>query len=117
MPLDTCGKLTLDGQLYQHIYQSDKPLLKALIENYEIFAPRVSWMQCDFYRERSTTLFDNVAVHMAYSEDFLEFEEMRIAVSDDGITRIDSEGAAAQVAIRWTDMAAMQRDMVERLLS
>ena len=40
------------------------PLLRAVIESYCVFAPRVSWMECDFFATRSTTLFDCVAVYL-----------------------------------------------------
>ena len=42
-------------------YAAD-PQLRALIENYCLFAPRVVWMPCDFFALRSTILFDWVAV-------------------------------------------------------
>ncbi len=62
-PLDTCDLVSLTGAKYHAIWSAtNDPLLRALIENCCIFAPRVSWMRCDFFATRSTTLFDCVAV-------------------------------------------------------
>src|SRR5262249_30725302 len=63
-PLDTCGIAILRGDKYARIFNSDDPLLKAVIENYQLWAPRVKWFaeQKVNVHERSSVLFDPVAV-------------------------------------------------------
>ena len=117
-PLDTCGLVNLDGDNYHRIWcATGDPLLRAVIENYCIWAPLVPWMECDFFTTASSTLFDDVAVHMAYDQQYLEFEEIRFSITDDGFTRRDPEGSfTAKVAIRWKDQEAFEKAMTERLL-
>ncbi len=116
-PLDTCGLVTLTGENYHRVWSATHdPVARAVIENYCIFAPRVRWMHCDFFALRSTVLFDCVAVHLAESEAFLEIEPVRFRITD-GFTVADPEGPfQARVAMRWTDRAAFEKHLTDRLL-
>jgi inosine-uridine nucleoside N-ribohydrolase len=117
-PLDTCGSVSLSGADYHAIWSATTdPLLRALIENYCIFAPRVTWMNCDFFATRSTTLFDCVAVYLAGDERLVETEPVHLRVTDDGFTVRDSVGPAARVALRWKDRAAFEHQLAQRLLN
>lgn len=117
-PLDTCGSMTLEGENYHRIWSStNDPLLRAVIENYCIWAPRVPWMECDFFTQKTSVLFDDVAVLMAYSDDFINYEEIQFSVSDKGDTLRDPDGAyRAKVAISWKNKAAFQDFLTKRLL-
>ena len=117
-PLDTCGIVGLEGANYHAIWSATSdPMLRALIENYCIFAPRVTWMKCDFFATRSTTLFDCVAVYLAYSEKLVEIESVTFNVTDDGFTRRSASGPfRARVALRWKDLAAFKEHLTHRLL-
>ncbi|MET0263814.1 MAG: nucleoside hydrolase [Rariglobus sp.] len=117
-PLDTCNFAILSGKNYQRVWISTAdPAIRALIENYCIFAPRVGWMHCDFFTERSTILFDCVAVYLAYAEDWVETETVRFQITDDGFTVRDEAGPyTARVALRWRDLDAFHNDLTERLL-
>ena len=117
-PLDTCNFAILDGQNYHRIWcATDDPMLRALIENYCIFAPRVTWMHCDFFTLRSTVLFDCVAVYLAYAEDFVKTEEMRFNITGDGFTVRDEAGDfTARIALEWRDLEAFHDHLTERLL-
>jgi len=117
-PLDTCGSIEISGDAYRGIWSAtDDPLLRAVIESYCLFAPRVTWMTCDFFAVRSTTLFDCVAVYLAFSEEGLRTEPLSFAITDDGFTKRSTaaEAVRARVALRWTDRAAFERGFVERL--
>ncbi len=114
-PLDTCGLVFLDGERYKKIYNSEKPILKALIENYKIWAKLVTWTKVDS-ENHSSTLFDTVAVYLAYSHEFLEIEPIKIKVTDDGYTVPDEKGDEILVAIRWKDLNAFLDHLVERLM-
>ena len=117
-PLDTCGLAVLDGPLYHRIWSATHdPSLRALIENYCVFAPRVGWMHCDYFALRSTVLFDCVAVYLAYSEDLVETETIRYRVTDDGHTVPDPSGdCVARVALRWKSLDAFHEHLAGRLL-
>ena len=117
-PLDTCGLAVLDGENYRRVWSATTdPMLRALIENYCLFAPRVTWMHCDFFAVRSTVLFDCVAVYLAYAEDLVEAERVRFDITGDGFTRREERGPfSARVALRWRDPAAFHDHLASRLL-
>lgn len=114
-PLDTCGLVVLDGQRYQQVYQSKNPMLKALIDNYKIWARNVNWMTVDFETTRSSVLFDTVAVYLAYSTDLVDMEPVRLRVTDDGLTVPDPAGDIVQAALRWRSLESYYDHLLERL--
>jgi inosine-uridine nucleoside N-ribohydrolase len=117
-PLDTCNFAVLAGEHYHRIWSATgDPALRALIENYVLFAPRVNWMHCDFFAVRSTILFDCVAVYLAYAEAFVETETMHFRITDDGSTVQDATGpCTARVALRWKNIEAFHAHLTDRLL-
>ncbi len=118
-PLDTCGIVSVTGARYHAIWSAtDDPVLRALIENYCIYAPRVTWTKCDFFATRSTTLFDCVAVYLAYAEELVEVETVSFDVTADGFTRRAANGPLkARVALRWKNLAAFEDHLTKRLLA
>ena len=116
-PLDTCGNVSIAGSDYRAIWSSTAdPILRSLVEGYCIFAPRVTWMHCDFFTTRSTTLFDCVAVYLASSEALVEVESLRLRIADDGSTLRDPQGLPVRVALRWKDRAAFEHQLARLLL-
>ena len=117
-PLDTCGLAILDGENYRRIWSATTDsMMRALVENYCLFAPRVTWMHCDFFAVRSTVLFDCVAIYLAYAEGLVEIETVRFTITDDGFTRRDANGPyTARVALRWRNLAAFHDHLTSRLL-
>ena len=118
-PLDTCGLVNLDGENYRRIWSAmDDPLMRAVIENYAVWAPRVPWMNALSLLTHSTsTLFDDVAVYMAYGDDFIEYETIRFRITDEGHTVRDPQGPhEAEVAIRWTDIEGFKTWLTGRPL-
>lgn len=117
-PLDTCGLVILKGDKYQKLYQHKSAALRALMENYRIWLPRASWMKPDYpWETRSTTLFDTVAVYLAFSEALVEMEDLPIRVTDKGMTVIDPSKRSIRCATRWKNIEAFEDLMVERLLT
>jgi inosine-uridine nucleoside N-ribohydrolase len=117
-PLDTCGSVGLRGEQYHAIWSATAdPMLRALIESYCIFAPRQTWMRCDYFATRSTTLFDCVAVYLAYTEARLRVETVSFDVTPDGFTRRSANGPfRARVALQWTDRPGFEAQLADRLL-
>ncbi len=112
-PLDTCGLVKLKGEKYRAVCDCPDPLTRAVIENYRI------WLG-DKPDTESSILFDTVAVHLAYSTEFLVMEDVGVRVTDDGFTVEDTDrlGGAKRmhVAIDWKDLAAYEDYLVERLV-
>lgn len=107
-PLDTCGKIRLRGPKYAAITGSRDPLMQAVIENYRI------WLNGKPDVE-SSILFDTVAVHLAYSTEFLDMKKMRLRVTDDGFTVPDNQGNPGNVAFDWTNLGGFEDALVGRL--
>jgi len=117
-PLDTCGIVYLEGERFQKVWQSTDPTVRALMQNYQAWrAAREKKKAAELDPpNRSSTLFDTVAVYLAITEKLLEMETLRLVVSDDGFTRIDAAGRPAHCAMKWTDLGAFQDDLVRRLI-
>lgn len=117
-PLDTCGIVTLKGERCEKVFSSERPLMKALMENYRAWLKKVTWLtEKPDPSKASTTLFDTVAVYMAFSEKWLAMEDLPLKVTDDGMTVIDDEGAVIRCATGWQDMEAFKDLLVERLIA
>ncbi len=116
-PLDTCGLVTLTGELYAAVRDSQDPLAQAILENYRLWLPHIDWLPDETDPEvASTVLFDIVAVYLAFAEDWVEIEELGLRVTDEGMTIEDPTGSKTRVALRWKDQKALERQIVERLV-
>jgi inosine-uridine nucleoside N-ribohydrolase len=116
-PLDTCGFVVLGGTNYQRLLHSKDPMIQALLENYRIWSGLVTWMKADFFEQHTSTLFDTVAVYMAYDGSLLEFETVPISVTDKGMTVRDvANGRPTRCAMRWKNLDAYEAALTARLL-
>jgi inosine-uridine nucleoside N-ribohydrolase len=114
-PLDTAGTIRLEGERYRRVVVSQKPEIRALLENYRIWAPRVDWTQVD-PDVGSSVLFDTLAVALAVDNRWVDVDEVRLEVTDDGWTRRSEEGTRVRAALRWVDREAYYDWLVDRLL-
>ena len=115
-PLDTCGLVVLEGEHYQQIRQSENPILRAVMENYDIWSTLNEHMALD-PNIKSSTLFDTVAIYLAYADDLLEMEEVSISTTDEGINVIDPTGPKVKAALRWRNLDKYYDHMTQRLLA
>ena len=115
-PLDTCGLLKITGERYAAVRDSTDPLAQAIIENYRLWLPNIDWEpETTDPDVASTTLYDVVAVYLAFAEDLVEIEEIGLRVTDEGLTIEDEAGRPARCALRWRDMRGLERQIVDRL--
>lgn len=117
-PLDSCGVVVLRGEPYRRVAQSNRPLAAAVMENYRIWAGLVDWMHVspEDVATHSSTLFDTVAVYLAYAEELLTMETVKLQADGEGYTRPCEEGVSVRVATGWRDLSAFYDHLVERLL-
>lgn len=117
-PVDTCGSVVLRGEAYArfaaHAGARPQSLAAAVLETYRLWLPAVG-RNPDRWRDRSTVLFDTVAVYLAFSEAGLAMETLPLAVRDDGLTALDPAGDPVRVAAAWTDYPAFEALLVDRL--
>jgi len=118
-PLDTCGRVQLDGELYARVRDSKDPLLQAVVENYRLWCPHLEWCAKDseHVTARSSTLFDTVAVYLATSRELVETETTGVRVTDDGMTVPDPSERPWEWAVRWKSLEDFETLLVDRLTS
>jgi inosine-uridine nucleoside N-ribohydrolase len=112
-PLDTCGLVSLTGEKYQAVRHCADPVVQALMENYRVWLERRE--KAEVFDVRSSTLFDTVAVYLAFTEELLVMKEMGIRVTDDGHTVPDENAKRMRVALEWKDLGAFEDFLVARL--
>ena len=113
-PLDTCGFVKVIGDAYRRLVKAEDPLTRALVENYRVWCRalgREAW-----FADGSSILFDTVAVHLAYSDEHLVMENLRLTIEDDGLTAVSPRGRPVRAATEWTDKEAFQASLVDRLV-
>lgn len=115
-PLDTCGSIYLEGARWQKLLaHADNPVVGAILENYR------HWLVAakqDFalLENRSSCLYDTVAIYLALAEENLIFERLPIKADDKGFTRIDpARGRQMDCATGWVNKEAYLDFLTERL--
>ena len=115
-PLDTCGLVHLRKDKYRRVRDANNPIAQAIIENYRYWcAARTKPGQPSAAESRSSTLFDTVAVYLAFSDALLKMEKLGIRVTDDGLTVIDETAKKMAVATAWKDLDRFEDFLVDRL--
>jgi len=108
-PLDTCGLIRLSGRKYQLVLESADLLARAVIENFRAFRAGKP------IEGESSTLFDCVAVYLAFSRALVEMKSIGVRVTDDGSTVPDDAAPRVDCALAWKDMEAFKDMIVTRL--
>lgn len=110
-PLDTCGLVQLSGPRFQVLDRSGDALVKAVLDNYRIWAKKDTVTQ-------SSILFDAVAVYLALpgAKPLVSFEEMKISVNSEGFTIPDPKGVPMSVAASWKDLRGYEDWVVQVLI-
>ncbi len=116
-PLDTCGSIKLSGERYQRVLGAKDAATAALMENYR------SWASHAAYRDsrldpgtESSTLFDTLAVYLAFDDSVVEIERLPIHVTDEGRTVVDATaGRPVNCATSWKDSDSFYNYLVDTL--
>jgi inosine-uridine nucleoside N-ribohydrolase len=114
-PLDTCGVVDLRGARYARVRQSASPVARTIVENYRIWLASQNKGNAKAADDHSSTLFDCVAVYLAFSQDLCQMEKLGLRVTDDGFTRIDPAAKMVNNAMAWKDKNAFLDLLVERI--
>lgn len=113
-PLDTCGLVQLKGDLYQKFRAARTPLATAVLENYRHWS-RHQKPDSDVADRESSTLFDTVAVYLAFQQDLCRMEQLGVRVTDDGFTRLDEAAKKVTAATAWKNLDGFHELLVQRL--
>ena len=114
-PLDTCGVVTLTGEKYRRVRDSQDPIAADIIANYRLWAAADTNSPPRLADERSSTLFDTVAIYLAVRQNLCVMEKLGIRVTDDGLTVIDPQAKQINAATSWKDRGGFEDWIVERL--
>ena len=114
-PLDTCGLVTLTGEKYRRVRDSQDRIAADIIANYRVWAAADPKAPNDMADTRSSTLFDTVAVYLAIRQDLCGMENLRLRVADDGFTVIDPRAKQMNLATSWKDLGGFEDFLVDRL--
>ncbi len=116
-PLNTCGKIQLKGENYQRILNSDKLLPREMITAYRQWREVKGTDHARFNPDIETSIiFDTVAVYLAYSEELLKIETLKISVTEDGRTIIDPEnGNDVNIALEWKNLEDFEKIVTDRI--
>ena len=117
-PLDSCGNVVLKDAAYQqfHGFAQANPgsMAATVLENDRLWLKALGAPEGRL-TQRSTTLYDTVAIYLAMETELLQMETLPIRVDEAGFTRIEPEGASMQVATGWRDYDAFERLLLDRL--
>lgn len=116
-PLDTSGVVQLKGEKYQLLRGCNDRLMRAVFENYACWT---EFNNNPIYRgfdpqKETSILYDLVPVYLAFSEDWINFENLGLSISDEGYTLIDDQGDKVKCATTWRSLAAFEDFVISRL--
>ena len=113
-PIDTAGKVQLEGEYYEQVRDADNPMAQMVMEQYRIWNRMQTTHARDLSRT-SSTLWDTVAIYLAFDESFCRMREIKLRVTDKGITKPSPDGKLTHVAIEWKDIDAFHKLLAERI--
>lgn len=110
IPLDTCGTIILKGDNFQKVADSQSPLAKVVIENYNIWTNRKHYP-----KDESSVLYDTLAGYCTWGEDVVEIKTVRLSIDKEGKTNPDENGRPVRCALTWKDKEKFEKSLVESL--
>jgi len=118
-PLDTCGLVSIRDENFTKLKNASHPLINAVMDNHFEWAKVVDEKMTGKIDldVQSSTLYDTVAVHLAFSEAYLMMEDLGISVTDNGRTLIDDNAKQVRCATQWDNKTAFEDYVTERLLT
>ncbi len=115
-PLDTCGNIVLSGGNFERIMNCDNTIVKLIKENYKIWAKEQGLTYLITEDKKTSILFDTVAIYLGFSEELLNIEDLKIIVTEKGITKISEKGNNIRCTTSWKDVQAFKDLLVNRLV-
>jgi len=95
----------------------DNVVVKSIKENIEIWKKKIIPKLILTKRNQTSILFDTVAIYLGFSEELLNIEELKIEVTDRGLTQISERGTLIRCATSWKDIQSFKELLVNRLTS
>jgi len=116
-PLDTCGNLVLSGEHFDRVMNCDNTIVNLIKENFEIWAEKNNRTELIKKEKKTSILFDTVAIYLGFTEELLNFEDLKLKVNMKGFTKISEYGDNIRCATSWKDVHAFKDLLVNRLVN
>ena len=116
-PLDTCGNIVISGENYKRIMKCNNPIVNVIKECFELWAEKTRLRRLISKDQKTSILFDTVAVYLAFSEELVHIEDLKLEVTETGFTKISEKGNNIRCATSWKDLQAFKNLIVNRLTS
>ena len=113
-PTDTAGKVQLEGEDYARVRDADNPMARLVMEQYRLWNQKQTKHARDISRT-SSTLWDTVAIYLAFDQGFCRMRDIKLRVTDKGITQPSPDGKLTHVAIEWKGLGAFHKLLAERI--
>ena len=105
-PLDTCGVVTLSGNSWDVLLNATNNVASVLMESWIYWCLHFDGSCSVTPGSHTDVFYDPVAVYLCFPESssLIDFETLKLRVTDDGHTVIDKDkGSAIQVALSWKE--------------
>lgn len=116
-PLDTCGNIVLSGENFDRIMNCNNTIVNLIKENFGIWVKKRRRTKLMEEEHKTSILFDTVAIYLGFSEELLNIEELKIEVTEKGLTRISEKGNNIRCATSWKDEQVFKNFIVNRLIN
>ncbi len=116
-PLDTCGNIVLSGENYKQFMKCNNPVVDAIKECFELWVEKTGLGSLISKEQKTSILFDTVAIYLAFSEELLNIDDLKLEVTETGFTKISKKGNNIRCARSWKDLQAFKNFIVNRLTS
>jgi inosine-uridine nucleoside N-ribohydrolase len=113
-PTDVAGKIQLEGEDYALVRDAQNPMARLLMQQYRLWNSKQTKYARDITRT-SSTLWDTVAIYLAFDERFCRLRDIKLTVTDKGITKPIPDGKLTHVAIEWKDLASFHKLLAQRI--
>jgi len=111
-PLDVAESVVLAFENYARVRDADQPLAKTLMENYRIWAKAHPQRDPD---RKSSILYDTVAIYLAFDASLCDMRDIRLRVTDEGMTEPHGQGKLIHVAVAWKDLDGFYSMLADRI--
>lgn len=122
-PSEVCFEAVMKGPVWNHFLESEDRVARMIVRDYREWVgsesnrpPETNFF--DFSTDdRSSWLWDTVAVAMAYDNQFLKTETLNLAIDSNYVVRETQQGRPATVATSWLDLDGFLHDVSQRVLA
>jgi inosine-uridine nucleoside N-ribohydrolase len=122
-PTEICFDAIVSGARWDRFVESGNPVAQLLMRHYREWLDKNGGWGPDMHlfdftaSERSSWLWDTVAVAMAYGSPTVGSESLLLTMGEDEIVREDPHGRAALVATSWVDLDGFLEELSTRVLA